>query len=217
MTENPAGVVTRLVAQKKAPDRVSVFLDGAFAFGVHVDVALAFGLAPGRALSEAEREEILAADAVFRAKSAAFRYLAYRARTEGEVRRKLSGKGFEEGVIDEVVERLYTLGYLDDEAYARAYVRARFAGRGYGPQRIRAELLRRGVRRDYADAALAELLAEDDVAEQARRHAAKRWPRLASEPDPRKRRKKLTDYLVRRGFSFDVVRRVVDELAREET
>ncbi|WP_457652882.1 RecX family transcriptional regulator [Rhodocaloribacter sp.] len=217
MTDLPAGVVTRLVAQKKDPDRVSVFLDGAFAFGVHVDVALAFGLAPGRALTEAEREEILAADAVFRAKSAAFHYLAYRARTEREVRRKLSGKGFEEGVIDEVVGRLHTLGYLDDEAYARTYVQARFAGRGYGPQRIRAELLRRGVDRAHVDAALDELLAEDDVVARARRHAAKRWPRLAAEPDPRKRRKKLTDYLVRRGFSFDVVRRVVDELEREET
>ncbi|WP_456428377.1 RecX family transcriptional regulator [Rhodocaloribacter sp.] len=217
MTDLPAGVVTRLVAQKKDPDRVSVFLDGAFAFGVHVDVALAFGLAPGRALTEAECEEILAADAVFRAKSAAFHYLAYRARTEREVRRKLSGKGFEEGVIDEVVGRLHTLGYLDDEAYARTYVRARFAGRGYGPQRIRAELLRRGVDRAHIDAALDELLDEDDVVARARRHAAKRWPRLAAEPDPRKRRKKLTDFLVRRGFSFDVVRRVVDELAREET
>ena len=61
------------------------------------------------------------------------------------------------------------------------------------------------------DAALAET-DDDDLLAQARRHAEKRRQRLADEPDPRIRRRKLTDFLVRRGFDYDTVRRVIEEL-----
>ncbi|RMF53792.1 MAG: recombinase RecX [Bacteroidetes bacterium] len=219
MTEVPgerprAGVVTRLVAQKKDANRVSVYLDGTFAFGVHADVVVAFGLAKGQHLTEAACARMLAADAVYRARTAALAYLAHRPRTEAEVRRKLAEKGFDAAVVEDVVARLHDLGYLDDAAYARSYVQARFSSRGYGPQRLRAELRRRGVDPAHAQAALDDLLDDDAVLEEARRHARRRWEQLAGEADHRRKRKKLSDYLVRRGFSYDTVRRVVEELER---
>ncbi|QXD14434.1 RecX family transcriptional regulator [Rhodocaloribacter litoris] len=211
----PVRTITRLATQQKDPDRVSVFLDGAFAFGLHAEVVASFGLAKGQTLTEDDCARLVEADAVLRARAVAFDYLAHRARTEAEVRRRLVRKGFAPGVAEEVIARLRALGYLDDAAYARAYARSRFAARGYGPQRLRAELLRRGVEPALVEEALADFADEAAFLEEARRHARRRWPRLAGEPDARKRRRKLADYLTRRGFSFDVVRQVVEELERE--
>jgi regulatory protein len=205
------GAVTRLVRQRKNPKRVSVFIDEAFAFGVHEDLVVEFGLRKGRALSVEEQERLVEADRARAARETALEYLGYRARTAQEVRQKLARSGFDEAVAEDAVARLGELGYLDDAAYARAYVQARFRNRSYGPGRLRADLRRRGVADGLIDAALGALVEEADMLEAARSHAEKRWPRLAAEADAFKRRKKLSDYLLRRGFSYDTARRVVEE------
>lgn len=207
------GTVTRLVAQQRRPDRVSVYLDGAFAFGVHQDVVVEFGLLKGTRLTVAEQQRILGAEQRAAAKQTAFAYLAGRPRTEQEVRRRLQRKDFDEDAVEHAVERLYALHYLDDAAYARSFARERFQSKGYGPQRIRSDLMRRGVDRHLIDEVLATLRDEEDLVAEARAQAERRWPRLACEPDPRKRKKKLADYLLRRGYTYETVFRVVDEVA----
>lgn len=211
-----SGTITKLVAQRKNPNRVNVYLDGEYAFGVYSDLVLEFGLHAGRRLTAEERAAIAAADGVLVAKARAIHYLAHRPRTEQEVRRKLARAETPPEVVDAVIERLYALHYLDDAAYARRYARARYRNKGYGPERIRAELFRRGVPKADAEAAVASLLEAEEPVEAARHHAARRWARLAREPDPRKRRKKLSDFLLRRGYTYDTVRRVVDELAGDD-
>ncbi|MEM6782825.1 MAG: RecX family transcriptional regulator [Bacteroidota bacterium] len=208
------GAITRLVQQQKNTERVSVFLDGAFAFGLTKDVAVTEGLRKGQRLTVAEQEALLGRDEVLRARRKALDYLSYKARTSSEVRRKLREKGFPENAIEDAVARMEDLGYLDDAAYAKAYARGRFTGRGYGPQRIRTDLLKRGLDRRHIDAALDEVAEPDDLYEAAMRHGEKRWDRLASEPDPRKRRKKTFDFLIRRGYDFDTARRVLETLEK---
>ena len=206
-----AGTITRLVAQQKNPERVSVFIEGDFAFGLHVDLVMEHALAKGQHLDAETQRRLLDADAARRAFDVALAYLGYRARTEAEMRRKLADKGFSEAVAEATVARLRDFEYLDDAAYAREYARTRFQTKGYGPQRLQADLRRRGLPAEVIEAALAEIIEADDVLAAARRHAAARRRRLAAEPDPRKRRKKLADALLRRGFSYETVRQVLDE------
>jgi regulatory protein len=209
------GTVTKLAAQQHHPDRASVFIDGQFAFGVHHDLVLKYGLHAGRALSAEEQREIVDADQVSQAKERAFAYLAHKPRTEAEVRRKLADADYADWVIDRAVERLTDLGYLDDAAYAEAYVRNRFANKGYGPRRLASELARRGLDRHAAQAAVDAFFAETDGADPldaARAAADKRWRRFAREDDPQKRKGRLSRYLQRRGFGFDVIYRVIDEM-----
>ncbi|MEO0858799.1 MAG: RecX family transcriptional regulator, partial [Bacteroidota bacterium] len=82
-------------------------------------------------------------------------------------------------------------------------------------QRIRTDLMKRGLDRRVIDAALEEFAEPDDLYEAALRHGQKRWDRLASEPDARKRRKKTYDFLLRRGYGFDTARRVLETLERD--
>ena len=207
------GTVTRVVQQTGDPDRVSVFLDDAFAFGLSLALAVEAGLKKGLVLTADRQRAMLAEQEGHAAKAAALASVAARARTAGELRRMLSDKGFGADVVEDTVAALEQLGLVDDAAYAAAYARGRFAGRGHGPSRIRQDLAQRGVSKEHIEAALAELAEAEDVAGRARSDAATRWAALASEPDPRKRRKKTLDFLLRRGHSFDDARTAVDAVA----
>ena len=214
-SSDEARTITKLAPQKKDASRASVYLGGEFAFGVHQDLVLEYGLRKGRTLSLDEQRAIEGDDAVMRAKAKAMRYVGRRARTCEEVRRKLREKDHPEHAVEAAVARLKELDYLDDAEYAREYMRSRFRSKGYGPVRLRRELKQRGVdRHEIEDAML--LLDEEEVRDAAREHARKRWPRLADEEDPRRRRQKLEGYLRRRGFSYDTIRRAADEVEHED-
>ncbi len=206
------GAVTRMVVQKKNADRVSIYLDGAFAFGLYQDVLVQHGLRKGQMLSVTEQEAMLADDVRYHAKNVALGYLSHRARTRHEVRRKLAQAGVPEDAIEPTLDGLAARGYLDDEAYARQYAESRARVSGYGPQRIRQELMRRGVDRSTIESALADEIDRDDVRASAREQAEKKWRLLAREADPYKKRRKLSDFLVRRGFSYEVVQEIVESL-----
>lgn len=212
------GRITSIRAQKKAPERVSVYVDGAFAFGIHRDVLLEFELAKGTELTVDEQVAILERDAYFRARAVAFRYLSYRERSAEEIRRRLRRDRYPDTIIEDVIHHLERSGYVDDHRYARAYAEGRFQSRGHGPMRIRADLRRRGVSSAAIDAAVEHISRDrDELLEAARRLAAKRWAQLSGEPDLLKRKKKVYDFLGRRGFAFDMARRVVEELAASQS
>ena len=210
------GTVTRLAQQKKDLDRVSVFLDESFAFGLAVDLVIEAGLHKGQRLTAAEQRALLVRQESFAAKASALAGLASQARTTKEVRDALARKGFAEPIIEDTVADLERLGVVDDAAYARAFARGRFSGRGYGPARLRQDLIKKGVAREAIDAALAELTEAEDLGGAAREQAQKKWRALSSEDDLRKRKKKTLDYLMRRGFGFDSARSAVDAAAEQD-
>ena len=212
-----SGTITRLESQVHNDDRVSVFLDGEFAFGVHEDLVVKHDLREGTTLTPKEISDIEVDEEYVGAKQKALDYLAHKPRTEQEVRRKLRQRDVSLPVIDDVIARLYELEYLDDEAYAHDYAHNRFSSKKYGPVRIRRELEKRGVDRHLAETAVDELFAEADATAAAWTHAEKRWPRLEGEDDPRRRRQKMYRYLRRRGFTSDTIRPILDELDRNET
>ncbi len=206
------GRITAVTPQKKDPNRVSVFVDNEFAFGVSLDVAVRLGLAKGTVVDEGRIEKALQADGVSRAFNAALHLLGFRTRTVEEIRRRLIRKGFEEEAVEEVLQRLHELSYVDDRAYAVEYATARVRTRGEGLYRIRADLRRRGVGEGIIDEVLHGLEDDVDWAQVAREIADKRWSQLAATKDERRRRKKLFDYLVRKGFDFSTARAVSSEI-----
>ena len=210
-----AGTITALTMQQHQPTRVSVFLDGAFAFGVSQALVREWGLWVGRRLSVEDQVRLRAAEQLLAAQATALQYLAARPRTAHEVRQKLRRSGVADQVADQVIARLQARGALDDTAYAHAYLTSRLASRGYGPQRLRQELQQRGIGRTLVEEAVQHDLAAEDVLAVARAQAAKRWPRLARETDLAKRRQKLWAFLRRRGFPAAIVQQVLTEVAEE--
>jgi regulatory protein len=142
-----------------------------------------------------------------RAVAAALAILARRDHTEAELARKLSQKGFDQAACDAAAARCRELGYLDDARTARALL-ASLRRRGLGIHRIRCELRDKGV----PEAAIADLTARDDDLDQALEAARvaldRKRPALAREPDPAKHRARIYRFLLSRGFSSEVARRL---------
>ncbi len=149
------------------------------------------------------------ADEVERAYQAGLRLLAYQPRSRQEVRQRLSSR-FSTHVVLQVLALLEEQGYLNDVAFARAGRESREAHRPRSATLIRRELQQRGVAREVADAAVSGL-DEEDSAYQAGRHRL----RALQKVDYVTFRRRLGDYLRRRGFPSDVVRRTVERLWQE--
>lgn len=157
--------------------------------------------------------------------AAAAAFLSVRQRSVEETRRRLKQLGYPPPLCDRVVDRLVELAYLDDDAFARAWVESRDRARPRGAVALRRELKRKGVpdetiRRVLQERADATTVAStppgggepsgsveasaDEMA--ARRLLERRWSALSREPDPRRRRQRAYALLARNGFDPDICR-----------
>ena len=127
----------------------------------------------------------------------AVRLLAFRPHSRLELKRKLQQRRCDGAAIDAALERAAELGYLDDAAYARTLVRLRSGSRGRSA--IGAELAARGISRDLAGEALADL--DPDLQLEAAVRLLRKMPVTAARPEL------LLARLQRRGFSPDLARK----------
>jgi regulatory protein len=135
--------------------------------------------------------------------------LAARGYATADLRRRLARHGFSTGDVDAVVSRLTAAGLLDDAMYARQLTRSKLLD-GAASRRVRQELAVRGVGRGIAEAAIAEVMADEAVDEShlAEQVACRRAIALARFDRPTRRRR-LYAYLVRRGYNADDIRHAV--------
>jgi regulatory protein len=206
------GTITAISSQANDPERVSVFIDGDFAMGLARDVSDAANLYVGQELSASDLASLQVSEQLARATSAALNYLAWRPRSEGEVRQRLRRSDTPADVIDKVVEKLRDWRYIDDEDFARRWIENRAAHRPRGTRVLTQELRAKGIDPELASTTVDE--AEIDEASDALELARKRYGQLSDlEPDVRERR--LTGFLARRGYGFDIIRSVIETLRTE--
>ncbi|WP_076004988.1 regulatory protein RecX [Dehalogenimonas formicexedens] len=144
------------------------------------------------------------ADACYQA---ALKLLGYRARTESEMRQRLTRKGFGETDIELTLGRLKSSGLIDDAAFARSWSENRSAGSPRSAYIIKRELKTKGIDAGTADEAVSAI----DDGEAAYRAVLPRLKRLESLP-PEESRRKLADFLRRRGFNWNTIERTLVRL-----
>jgi regulatory protein len=142
-----------------------------------------------------------------RARAVALDLLARKPWTRRDLARRLRRRGAPADVAGAVVADLETRGYVNDGAFAAAWAESRARGRGFGRERLRQELLARGIARPLAEAAIARAFEETDELARAQLAATRRLAALRGAPDRTIRR--LHDYLRRRGYPGEVVRQVL--------
>jgi regulatory protein len=195
MTE-PARKITGLKVQKKNTQRVNVYLDGEFAFGLRRIVAA--WLRIGQELSEEKIAQLKADDAREEAYQRALRLLDTRPRSVAEIRQKLLEHDIPEDLTDGVLERLKYNGFLNDERFAEIWIENRSEFRPRGKRALAYELRQRGVDAEAIESSLEELdessLALQAARKQARKLEKLEWPEF---------RLKLTGFLARRGFNYE--------------
>ena len=204
----------RITAIEHDPRRrgtVRLELDGARFGVVPADLIAAEGLSPGQTLAPAVRERLSAAADVEAAFRTGLRVLELRPYARADLGRRLQRKGHPRAAVQVALERLLTLGLLNDELYARNYVQTR-AARGRGPSRLIRDLLAMGVQRSFIDRAVAAEWPEgSDRTSMPQALVSKRAAQLGTLPRQTKRRRLLA-YLARRGFSGREISALVESV-----
>jgi regulatory protein len=190
--------------------RVNIFLDEKFAFSLEAEVAVKEGLRTDQALSEGEIEALKKADLFQRCLNAAFRLLSFRPRSESELRERLQRRGFDGENVAAVLTKLKEQGLVDDLAFAQFWKDNRESFRPRSQWLTRLELRQKGVAEEIINRVAAQV---DDEASAYRAAVAK--ARRLSTADYDGFRRRLGQYLKRRGFGYGLIKPTVERVWQE--
>ena len=206
-----SGSITALKVQEKNPQRVNIYLDGEFAFGL-MRITAAW-LAVGQVLSDEKIAQLQADDARESAHQRALRLLESRPRSEAEIRRNLLSRHIASEVIDDVLARLQQSGLINDEQFARAWVENRTEFRPRSRKALAYEMRQRGLTHEAIDQALSQISPEDE--EELAYQAACKQVRKLKDLEWPKYHLKLAGFLARRGFNYETSAAVIARTWRE--
>ena len=199
--------------KQTSPGRITVVLEDGTEIRSSLAVVADLRLFAGKELDEEQLGELRVLSRRSLARDKAVEYLSHRPMSCRELRDKLLEKGEDEAVTDYCVGWLLGQGFLNDARYAAMVVR-HYAAKNYGAVKLRQELSRRGIPREFWDDALAEAPEPEDKLD------AFIAARL-KDPSDRAQIQKVSNALYRRGYSWeqirDALRRRTDTLDEEST
>ncbi|MDP2720499.1 MAG: RecX family transcriptional regulator [bacterium] len=211
--------ITDLKQQKKKLGRFNVFIDGNFAFGISADLRFEKKLEIGQEISEKEVQDLIPQDQIERLLNKALRFLSFRPRSEKELRDHLRRKGrlkeikgdaekdqYEKS-IEVVLVKLKQMKQLDDREFTRWWIEQREKFKPRGKNLLRLELLAKGIAKETIDELLIDNTEEQfELAQKAAAKKVKYYKKLSEEEF----KTKMGQFLVRRGFDWNTVKKVVD-------
>ena len=200
--------ITALSVQKRNPQRVNVYINDEFAFGLSQITAA--WLSIGQVLDASKIHELQAADESEVAYQKALHYLSFRTRSEAEIRKNLRKHQFSDEVADDVIERLQRQHLVDDLAFAQNWIENRSEFRPRGQRALQAELRQKGIANEIIADALTDIdeenLAYQAAVKQVRKYRQLEWQEF---------RQKMIAFLARRGFSYGVAAPAVQKIWSE--
>lgn len=207
-------LVERIEKARRGDRYVVHFNDGADIL-LSGDVIVDFGLRKKDEISEGRLREIQEAQSYHDAYVAAVRLLDYRMRTVKELRQRLEGKGVSPPIIGRVIEKLAALRLVDDSVFAEAYVADKGASKPLGKRELARRLREKGVSKENISEALS-VVGSDEKQFELAMTAAERKFRSLQRFTGKKRQEKLAAFLLRRGFEWSIIRKVVQSFMKDE-
>jgi regulatory protein len=214
--------VTQVEPQKKNPRRFNIFLDGQFAFGADEDLVVDYRLVVGKNIDSGDLEKIIFDAEVGKLMERVYGLSSFRMRSEKEVRdylkrlsfkRKLKGdEELSPIVIESTIDRAIKKGLINDKDFAKAWIDSRRKSKNKGKIALKQELFQKGIDKEIVEENLTDSEGEGKLAEQAIEKKSRIWKNLSK----LELRKKATDFLMRKGFEYSVVKAVVDKLLQKE-
>lgn len=218
--------ITSVESQKRNPKRFNLFLDGEFAFGADEDLVVNRRLVVGKIINPEELEKILFEAEVGKLMERMYRLFSIRQRSEKEVRDyfkikrpSFGGKNLKfkikneepvsDFVIEATIETLKRKGMVNDLEFAKAWAEARRKSKQKGIKAIKSELFQKGIDKEIIEEVLGQTTdeTEQELAKQALEKKMRIWKNLPALDF----KKKAFEFLMRRGFKYDVVKEVVEK------
>ncbi len=217
--------VTSVEPQKKNPKRFNIFLEGEFAFGADEDLVVNRRLVVGKVISPEDLGNILFEAEVGKLMERMYRWFSIRQHSEKEVRdyfkiknlklKIQKGEEISELVIAVLISKLKEKGLVNDLEFAKAWTEARRKSKQKGIRAIKAELFQKGIDKEIIEEVVSSqssTISEEELARQALEKKMKHWKNLPSVEF----KKKAFEYLMRKGFEYDVVKEIIENFTKKE-
>jgi len=202
--------ITKIEYQKKNKDRVSIYLDDNYAFGVDLNIMIKYSLAKNMELEDDFIREILKAEEEINAYNYAISVLSRTAKSEKQLRQKMLDKGYDAQFIENAIIKLKKQKYIDDEAYSESFINSKINVSKDGKLKIKEALYNKGIDKQIIADKLSEISNDEEI-KRAYMLGTKKL-RSIKEEDARKKRLKLTNYLINKGFEYSTVKKAVSKL-----
>jgi regulatory protein len=204
-------IINRIV-NKGAKDIIIHFEDDEYLI-LALEVFLKSGLKKNDELSNDRFSFFERENRLYHIKQRAFRYLGRRLHSASELRTKLRQKGYEIEMIDYVISELEEKSYLDDSVFASVFVEEKFRSKLWSESKLKAELIKRGVKPSIISEVLSNKFSEEDDYKNALTVALKKYKILQERNfDLKTTKKKLISFLNTRGYNYETIKQVCDKL-----
>ncbi|MDD3481255.1 MAG: RecX family transcriptional regulator [Patescibacteria group bacterium] len=198
--------ITKIEQQKRGA-RVNIYIDGEFVVGLPNALLIDYDLHIGKELTDKEITKLKNANVRSKCLDSAYRFLSFRPRSEKEMRDKLSEKKYDPTLVDKVVKELKLKNYVNDKDFVRFWVENRAQGRG--KRMLTSELLKKGVKKEDIDEGLSEITENQEYDNALKLVKNKK---KYQELGKHEAYNKVGSFLSRRGYSYDIVKKLIREL-----
>ncbi|MGA9292802.1 MAG: RecX family transcriptional regulator [Ignavibacteriaceae bacterium] len=207
--------ITKVV--KKDSKNVSIYLDNNNVIFINYEVFVKSGLRKDDDISEIQIESLIKDNQRFAVKQRAFRYLGRRLLSENELRLKLKLKKYDENIIDEIIEDLKVKDYLNDMEFANVFSSENIRNKFWGKNKVKAELMRRGVDNEIISQVLLEKFPEGNNLNNAIELAQKKYLLLSRRIlEQKKIKEKIISFLFSKGYDYEVSREAFEKIIKSE-
>ena len=212
--------VTKIVPGRFTKQYSTVFLGENCMLKLHQDIIAKYQISDASDITDELFAEIKQAEELKEATEYSYLLLSYRTRSENEMIERLKRKKFSQGTITAVINAFKNSNLINDKDFAKNIAEDKIKSKMIGSERIREDMVRKGIDRQTAEDAVKNALENDsgeilDEDEKAYRALIKRRKQI-SETDFRTLHRKLFDYLSRRGFNYDTIEKALQRLKRDE-
>lgn len=202
--------ISGIEVQKKNKTRFSLFVEEEFLFGVSDSALVHFNLRKGGIITQKLIDEIHEFEQHWTIKEYLIRLLGRRDHARNELLKKGLKKGYSKSVLETILDELSDKGYINNRAFATKFAREKFRFNHWGAQKIRLELIQKGIRDSDIEIALEELNGDEEL-EKIEYLVQKSTARFLRK-SPEKRKKSMFDFLIRKGFDSNVILKHLDRL-----
>lgn len=206
--------ISAIQVQKKNKNRFSIFVEDEFLIGVSDAVLTKYNLYKGTEITPSLLQQILDAENKWAVREYFIRLLGRRDHSRKELQTKAYRKGFTGDFVTEILDELEQKNYVDDQKFAGKFISDKLEFNSWGPFKIKSELQKKGVKASVADNLIRERFGEEDICESMKQLIIKKKNRFQREPEE-KRRKKVFDFLMRKGYNSNSILSYMDELLKE--
>lgn len=196
-------IITSIEAVKGHPQTYNIYVDSSYCFSADYDDLIELGIKENNSIDYNDLNNIISKCQYRKAYNKAIRLLSTRQRSESELRKKLRDQNFEEKIIESILAKLKELNYIDDEKFCKLWIEDRMLLKPTGKRKLNTELIEKGIDPEIINEALLNCDCDDlNIALSLIKKKAERG-NLHKLDDAFYR--KITRYLLYRGFGYDTV------------